>query len=275
MWPSPVTLPGFELTVRPAVLLLVLCVVVCVALAPRWISPGEGLAPWRIRLLILVLGVAVFAGGRLHFLLNHWSYLGNTSWSSWRLYVGSIHAGGAIVALALTAPWLARALHLPLGRLADGLAPTVGIGVAIARLGCFAQGCCFGRVCTLPWCVSFPASGFVFKYHAQEGLVAQGASQSAALHPLQLYFAAGGLLLTAVAVWLLPRRRYDGQVAWVVLVLYGLSAAVLEFFRADAWPRAYWGPLPQLEWTALAITVLGCAGLLHAERVHRRHALSA
>jgi phosphatidylglycerol:prolipoprotein diacylglycerol transferase len=163
---------------------------------------------------------------------------------------------------------------MPLGKLADGLIPTIGIGIAIARLGCFLQGCCFGTVCTLPWCVSFPSSAYVYSFHVQEGLAAQGASHSAPVHALQLYFSAGGLLLTAVALWLLPRKRYDGQVALVALVVYGISAAALEFFRADAFPRAYWGPLPQLEWTALGITAVASVALFLAERSHRRNSIS-
>jgi hypothetical protein len=153
MWSAPVTLPFLDLAVRPSVLMLVLCVLTCLWLGPRWVEPPEGAQRWRIRLFLMTLGVAVFAGGRAHFLLNHWSYLGsNTSW--WKLLVGSIHAGGAITALALAGPLLLRAFRMPLGKLADGLIPTIGIGIAIARLGCFLQGCCFGTVCALPWCIS-------------------------------------------------------------------------------------------------------------------------
>ena len=55
-----------------------------------------------------------------------------------------------------------------------------------------------------------------------------------------------------------------------MLILYAITAAVLEFLRADYFPRAYWGPVPQLEWTALALTVLAAIGLVVAGRVRGR-----
>ncbi|MDR2642310.1 MAG: prolipoprotein diacylglyceryl transferase, partial [Planctomycetaceae bacterium] len=38
----------------------------------------------------------------------------------------------------------------------DLIVPTVMLGIAIGRIGCFLNGCCFGAVCDLPWAVTFP-----------------------------------------------------------------------------------------------------------------------
>lgn len=38
----------------------------------------------------------------------------------------------------------------------DLIVPTVMLGIAIGRIGCFLNGCCFGEVCDLPWAVTFP-----------------------------------------------------------------------------------------------------------------------
>ncbi|MDR1924729.1 MAG: prolipoprotein diacylglyceryl transferase [Planctomycetaceae bacterium] len=38
----------------------------------------------------------------------------------------------------------------------DLIVPTVMLGIAIGRIGCFLNGCCFGGVCDLPWAVTFP-----------------------------------------------------------------------------------------------------------------------
>jgi hypothetical protein len=40
--------------------------------------------------------------------------------------------------------------------LADVVIPSVFIGVAFGRIGCFLNGCCYGDRCTLPWGVTFP-----------------------------------------------------------------------------------------------------------------------
>ena len=38
----------------------------------------------------------------------------------------------------------------------DIVAPSVAVGMAFGRIGCFLNGCCFGGVCELPWAVKFP-----------------------------------------------------------------------------------------------------------------------
>ncbi|MDR2344478.1 MAG: prolipoprotein diacylglyceryl transferase [Planctomycetaceae bacterium] len=38
----------------------------------------------------------------------------------------------------------------------DIIVPTVMLGIAIGRIGCFLNGCCFGEVSNLPWAVTFP-----------------------------------------------------------------------------------------------------------------------
>jgi phosphatidylglycerol:prolipoprotein diacylglycerol transferase len=155
-------------------------------------------------------------------------------------------------------------------RFADGFAPTVGVGIAIARLGCFLQGCCFGTICAWPWAVRFPRDTYVYEFHRQQGALTPGAASTAPVHPLQLYFAGAGLLLTVVALWLHPRKRYDGQVGLVTLLVYSVGSAALEFLRADYHPRVYWGPLPQLEWVALGLTAVSLVALAAAEWRHRR-----
>jgi phosphatidylglycerol:prolipoprotein diacylglycerol transferase len=49
-----------------------------------------------------------------------------------------------------------RRYRLPVLRIFDICAPSVMLGLAIGRIGCFLNGCCYGGVCTLPWAVAFP-----------------------------------------------------------------------------------------------------------------------
>ena len=46
---------------------------------------------------------------------------------------------------------------LPLLATLDLVTPSLMLGLAIGRLGCFLNGCCFGGACDLPWAVTFPA----------------------------------------------------------------------------------------------------------------------
>lgn len=270
MHPTLLELPSLGVTIASYHACILLAVIVCFAIGPRWLAALEGLDPRRVFRVMLVLALAAFAGGRLHFIVNQWSEFADQPLAALGVWSGGLHAGGAIVLLAVALPLTLGWLALPVGRFADGFAPTVGIGIAIARLGCFLHGCCFGTLCSLPWGLAFPRDTFIYQFHADLGLVPPGAEHTLPIHPLQLYFVIAALLTTAVALWLHPRKRYDGEVALVSLVLFSTSSAVLEFLRADTQSRVYWGALPQLTWMAGAMTAVSLAALVGAELAHRR-----
>lgn len=261
MYPTLIHIPLLEVALPSYETFILLAAVLCIWVGPRWAERLEGLDRSQTRRALLVIGVLVFAGGRLHFVLNHWFLFANRPWLAFKLWSGGMHAGGAIAALALGTPLVLRRFGIPIGKFADSIAPTVGIGIGIARLGCFLKGCCFGLVCDWPWALSFPRSAYVYRFHQKLGLLPADALTSAPIHPLQLYFSAAGFLLTGIALWMYRRKRYDGHVALVVLLAYSISAAILEFLRADYIPRTYWGPLPQLEWTALVLIASSLVGL--------------
>src|SRR6185503_11261839 len=54
--------------------------------------------------------------------------------------------GGAIFSTLAGAAYALRA-RIPAWKLADAAAPSIMLGLAIGRLGCFFAGCCHGRVC--------------------------------------------------------------------------------------------------------------------------------
>jgi phosphatidylglycerol:prolipoprotein diacylglycerol transferase len=269
MHPVLIDIPSLGITILSYRVCLLLAVLVCWVIGPRWVAALEGLEPRRVFAAMVLLGLGAFAGARLQYVATHWSDFADRPLAALQFWSGGLHAGGGILLLAVAAPLILAWLKLPLGRFADGFVPTVGVGIAIARLGCFLHGCCFGTVCSWPWCVTFPRDTYIYQYHTDLGLLPPGAERTLPIHPLQLYFAAAGLIITAVALWLHPRKRYDGQVALVGLVLFSTSTALLEFLRADAQPRLYWGALPQLTWVALGLSAASIVALAAAELVHR------
>jgi phosphatidylglycerol---prolipoprotein diacylglyceryl transferase len=275
MFPTVLNVPALQLIVRSNPLMLLLAAVVGLTLGPRWAQALEGVDAGKALRALLVLAVAAFLGARLHFVLNNWAPLfANRPLSALNFWSG-MHAGGGIVAMVLASVFVIPRLGVPIGKLLDGLIPTIGVCIALGRVGCFLEGCCFGSACAWPWCITFPRESYIHTLHVQQGLIAASASRTASIHPLQLYFAAAALGIAATALWLRRRKRYDGQVALVGLLLFSSSAAALEFFRADQPLRVYWGLLPQLEWTALAMTTASIIALAVAEYAHSRRSLAA
>jgi len=98
----------------------------------------------------------------------------------------------------------------------------------MAKIGCFFNGCCHGKPCSLPWAVTFP-----------EG--ARGAPPGVPLHPTQLYEIGIMLILLAVFAALRSERWRGTKLLWF-LVLYGFGRAATDFLRGEADPT-FLGPL--------------------------------
>jgi phosphatidylglycerol---prolipoprotein diacylglyceryl transferase len=274
VYPTLFHLPALHLEVRSYQVMLVLAVVVCHWLAPRWAMRHEAIEPRTTRWVLGWMGVAAFAGGRAQFVINAWSFstFPQKPWEVLAFWQG-LHAGGALLALVVSTPIILKLYGLQVGRFADALAPTIGVGIALARLGCFLNGCCYGTPCSGAWCVVFPRESYPHVFHLATGVVPAGAIESAPVHPIQLYWAVAGLLATAAALWAYRRKRYHGHVALVALAVYLTAAAAAEPFRAQHYGYAYlwWGRL-QFEWIAIAMAVAAVMVLAAAELAARRRA---
>ncbi len=266
MHPVLIEIPSLDLRIGSANAFVLLAVLFCVAAGPRWAASLEGLDAGPVRRALLVLAVVVLAGARLHFALAHPTFYAGRWPTALLPWSGGFHIGGGIVALALAAPAVTRRLGVPLGRFGDGITPALGVGVVLARIGCFLHGCCFGLPCTGPWCVRFPSASAVFGVQRVRGLLPADAATSLPVHPLQLYFALAGVAVTAGALWLGRRKRRDGQVALVGLLVFAATTAALEPLRGDDGLGVFWGPFSQLEWTALALTTGAAVALVVAGR---------
>lgn len=175
------------------------------------------------------------------------------TWNGGLVYYGGL--GGGILAV-----WLyARAKKIPLADMLDFVAPGAALGLAVTRLGCFLNGCCFGRHTDLPWAVTFPPKSYVHYHQLTEGLIS-GGEACRPVHPTQLYELAAALAIFAALWALYPRRRFAGGIACLFGLLYAGWRFVNEFFRADSGP---WrpggrdlGPLTVFQYMSIPLLVL-------------------
>ena len=199
------------------VLLAIGCIVGLAVAARR--ARREGVDPERIADLGAWLIVSGMVGGKLFHILFFW----DDFIAGWRaqglrsLREGFVFYGGFIVA-SLAAVVYARRKRLPVAKLADILAPSVALGHAFGRLGCFFNGCCFGRACTLPWAVKFPPP------HVMAGIP---------VHPTELYEVFGNLAIFAGLSAFYRHKRFDGQIWWWYVLSYGVLRFFVDFFRGD------------------------------------------
>jgi phosphatidylglycerol:prolipoprotein diacylglycerol transferase len=178
---------------------------------------------WNLGILVVLAGIL---GAKTLLIVNEWdSYSGN-----WRqifslntLQSGGVFSGGLIGAL-LMAAWYMRKRHMPALRTCDGFAPGLAFGHVLGRFGCFAAGCCYGRHTDHSWGVIFTnplASSWA------------GTPLNERLEPTQLIEAAAEFFNFVLLMWLLKRKKFDGQVFASFMILYGIERYFIEFLRGD------------------------------------------
>jgi phosphatidylglycerol:prolipoprotein diacylglycerol transferase len=147
---------------------------------------------------------------------------------------------------------------------ADCVAPSLCVGLAITRVGCYLGGCDFGRVWNGRWAVQFPAGSPAFVQHARLGLLPPGAVESLPVHPTQLYEALAGLALLVLVVAVRRRQRVAGQALAAFAMGYAVLRYLIEMVRADP-GRGMVGPWSTSQFIAI-VTFVAAAVLLYVLR---------
>jgi phosphatidylglycerol:prolipoprotein diacylglycerol transferase len=136
------------------------------------ITSGVGLAMYRARQgglnpeiilsLAIWLVVSGVIGARLFYVTEYWdeSFAGRSVRDTF-LEVINIPEGGLVIYGGLVGAAVGFTIfvlkhRLPLLAMADLIAPSMAIGLAFGRIGCFLNGCCYGGQTDLPWHVTFP-----------------------------------------------------------------------------------------------------------------------
>lgn len=176
-------------------------------------APKMGLSSDKIINLILIILVAGVAGGRIFYvLLNLRDYLADPLEIVMLTHGGLVFYGGAICAFCAAFIYIKKA-NLPFMDTFDLLAPFIALGHAIGRIGCFLNGCCYGRA----------VSGW-FGITFQDGITRI---------PTQIY---SSLLLLCLFIFLrirLDKRKFAGQVSYLYLMIYSAGRVLMEFLRGD------------------------------------------
>lgn len=159
-------------------------------------------------LTLFFSAAAMFIGSRaLHFLINFKLYL-NSPELILRADLSGFALFGGIILSIITGAICCYCFRLNFWRLGDTIAPFLGLSLALMRVGCFLNGCCFGKITGLPWGVTFPLFSGVHRYQLANNLTSVFEVQP--VHPTQIYELIAALLGSLLAVYLLKKKVVDG-----------------------------------------------------------------
>ncbi|MBE0448342.1 MAG: prolipoprotein diacylglyceryl transferase [Actinobacteria bacterium] len=171
--------------------------------------------------LVISAMIGGIVGARLAYIAGHWQDFAGNPAQILAIKQGGLIFYGGLIGGALAVLGLTRMRKLQISKVADIVAPCLAIGSAIGRLGCFSNGCCYGKETTLPWGVSFTNE---FSSARPLGVP---------LHPTQLYEFAYNIVILGILWWARPRVKSDGFLFWMYITLYGLFRFIVEFFRTN------------------------------------------
>ncbi|NSW76340.1 MAG: prolipoprotein diacylglyceryl transferase [Candidatus Atribacteria bacterium] len=193
---------------------------------------------------LCVIGAVV--GSRLAYVILHWDYYGKNLWKVFAVREGGLtFYGGIAGALLLAIPYIVKRKY-SLVAFFDLFAPPIALGYAIARIGCFLNGCCYGRVCEysfFPLGVKFPhLSGFRY--------------------PTQIYSLGYSLVIFFILLWLSRKPHFPGALFLDYLWLYGVARFFMEYFREEPFVIGRFLTVGQLACVIIVAVVLFLRGSL-------------
>jgi phosphatidylglycerol:prolipoprotein diacylglycerol transferase len=141
-----------------------------------WRAKRYGFDPDMMVSLVFWGFVPGIVGARLFYVIQYWENFHQPG-QSFAVTLGNIlsfNHGGLVVYGSLICGMLGIFAfmikhRLPVLAICDLLAPSLVLGLAIGRIGCFAHGCCFGGPCDLPWAIEFPEGTPPFEQQLARG----------------------------------------------------------------------------------------------------------
>ncbi|RKY23736.1 MAG: prolipoprotein diacylglyceryl transferase [Planctomycetota bacterium] len=162
MFPELFEIPIIHLTVKSYGLMMVLAFLTAVYLIRR-LSRNITPDPQMITNAALYALIAGIFGSRLFYVVHHFDQFRGRLFSVFAVWQGGLELlGGVLLAIAVIALYCRRH-KLPVRRYLDILAVGLMAALAVGRIGCFLNGCCFGKPTNLPWAVRFPYGSFVYR----------------------------------------------------------------------------------------------------------------
>lgn len=217
---------------------------------PEWV--------YDIGLIAMLTGIL---GSRLFYVIQYSDQF-DSFWSMFMIWRGGLVFYGGFILATIALIYYFRQKKLPGWQVCDALTPSVALGLAFARFGCFLNGCCFGGTCSRDFSlgVHYPANSLAGQNLQLHGINLDmlfqhipGNFKSLALlqeylpqqlydyiflpvYPAQLLASMGAFALFLLLAWFYRYRRHEGEVLLLFGVTYSVIRFLLEILRDDTAP---------------------------------------
>jgi len=166
MYPELFEIPFTHLTIKSYGLMMVigfLAAVFVIRRLSRDITPDPQLIT-NAALYTLIAGVV---GSRLFYVIHYFDRFRGDLASVFAIWQGGLELLGGVVLAILVVFFYLRRHKLPIRRYLDILAIGLMLALVFGRIGCFLNGCCFGKPTDKLWGIRYPYSSFAYNSQVQ------------------------------------------------------------------------------------------------------------
>jgi len=213
----------------------------------------EGIDPNKIIDIAFYALVAALIGSRLLFVLTNFGEYTDNPLDILKIWEGGLVFYGGLIPAVAVAIWYIKRANLPLWQVTDIFAPSIAIGHAFGRIGCFLAGCCYGTPSSLPWAVTFADPRSL-------------APQGIPLHPTQLYSSLGLFAIFAFLVFLRRKKTFQGEILWSYTLVYSIFRFFIEFLRGDPRGSFFGGLLSSAQTIGIVLAGISVIMLLYLRK---------
>jgi phosphatidylglycerol:prolipoprotein diacylglycerol transferase len=161
MFPELFEIPFIHLTIKSYGLMMVIGFLSCVSLI-RHLSRDFTPDPQLITNAALYSLVGGVVGARLFFVVHYFDKFRSNPLEVFAIWQGGLELAGGVAVFIIVILLYLRYHKQPIRRYLDVLAVGLMLALVFGRIGCFLNGCCYGKPTELPWGVRFPYNSFAY-----------------------------------------------------------------------------------------------------------------
>jgi phosphatidylglycerol:prolipoprotein diacylglycerol transferase len=220
--------------------------------------------------LSLIIVLCAIIGSRALYVVTHLDEFKGHWWdaispfqSSGQIGISGLTMLGGILLALIAVAVFCLIKRISILKLGDIMALPLASGIFITRIGCFLNGCCFGKPCNLPW-------GMVFPLQSPAGYIHQGIH----IHPTQLYSSLYGLIILLALIFAEQKQKFDGLVFFLFFALYGIARFFVDFVRSyevTQMVNIFGISLTNNQWISLVLSITGISCIIFWS-IKRNHA---
>lgn len=222
----------------------------------------SGIEQDRIADLAMWIIIGAVIGARAWFVIENFHFYKDNLLSIIKIWEGGMVFYGGLIGGFTAGLIYVRKNKIDVLKAGDIMFPGFALGISIGRIGCFLNGCCYGRIsdhCS----IAFPAKDYPPPYYDQltQGLIERTAHHSLPVIPTQLFASGAAFLIFGILLLLYKKKPFDGFIFFLFFVLYGIDRFLIDFLRYYSPDAMKLGVLSLSQYTSIVMFIFGAAML--------------